>query len=183
MTPPKTYRGLQTLIGCMNWLRCHAAARDHENIAAQSFSAVIKPITILLKVNRPGKGKLIWTKEAQKALEIIKDRISSPTMIYHPDWTLPFVLTCDASKYAMGYILTQIKDGRSQIIRVNSKTLSETQCRYSATEREALCIVWAVVGAKGYVDKAATPNQDQSRKALGFSSTSSSISANYRPPL
>jgi len=150
ITPPKTYKGLQSLIGAMNWLRQYAAAREDQNVAAKSFSAIIKPISNLLKTNKPGK-KLIWTREADQALEIIKDRLSSEMMIYHPDWNSPFTLTTDASLYAMGYALTQCVGGRWRIIRVNSKTLNDAQTRYSATEREALAVVWAVTDAKIYL--------------------------------
>jgi hypothetical protein len=137
MEAPKTYKGLQSLLGAMNWLRMYAAAREDENVGSKSFSHVIKPISALLKTNKPGQ-KLAWTRDADHALQVIKERLTSETMIFHPDWSLPFTLTSDASKYAMGYALTQCVGGRTRIVRVNSKTLNDAQTRYSATEREAL---------------------------------------------
>ncbi|CBY40556.1 unnamed protein product [Oikopleura dioica] len=128
----------------------YAAAREDENVGCKSFSHVIKPISALLKSNKPGQ-KLAWTRDAENALQIIKERLTSETMIYHPDWNLPFTLTSDASKYAMGYALTQCVGGRTRIVRVNSKTLNDAQTRYSATEREALGVFWAINDAKVYL--------------------------------
>ncbi|CBY17748.1 unnamed protein product [Oikopleura dioica] len=150
MEAPKTYKGLQSLLGAMNWLRMYAAAREDENVGCKSFSHVIEPISTLLKSNKPGQ-KLAWTRDAENALQILKERLTSETMILHPDWNLPFTLTSDASKYAMGYALTQCVGGRTRIVRVNSKTLNDAQTRYSAIEREALGVFWAINDAKVYL--------------------------------
>ncbi|CBY10523.1 unnamed protein product [Oikopleura dioica] len=149
-TPTQVFRHVESLLGAMNWLRMYAAAREDENVGCKSFSHVIKPISTLLKSNKPGQ-KLAWTRDAENALQIIKERLTSETMIFHPDWNLPFTLTSDASKYAMGYALTQCVGGRTRIVRVNSKTLNDAQTRYSATEREALGVFWAINDAKVYL--------------------------------
>jgi len=73
-------------------------------------------------------------------------------MRYHVDWTKQFVIVTDASGYACGYALMQVDDnGHSQIVRTGSKTLNETQQRYSTTEKEAYGLVYAVEDCKHYV--------------------------------
>jgi len=69
-------------------------------------------------------------------------RLGQNIMRYHVDWTKQFVIVTDASGYACGYALMQVDDnGHSQIVRTGSKTLNETQQRYSTTEKEAYGLV------------------------------------------
>ncbi|CBY09626.1 unnamed protein product [Oikopleura dioica] len=150
ITAPTSYKGLQRLLGMLQWIRQYAACRNKEDVASKSFSQVIKPISALLKTNTP-RGKFTWTRNASKALEEIKERLASPEFIYFPDWNHTFVLTTDASIDAIGYCLTQEIEGKSQIIRVNSKTLNGAQQRYSTTERECLGVYWAILDCKFYL--------------------------------
>ncbi|CBY14463.1 unnamed protein product [Oikopleura dioica] len=114
ITAPTSYKGLQRLLGMLQWIRQYAACRNKENVASKSFSQVIKPISALLKTNTP-RGKFTWTRNASKALEEIKERLASPEFIYFPDWNHTFVLTTDASIDAIGYCLTKKIEGKSRI--------------------------------------------------------------------
>jgi hypothetical protein len=57
---------------------------------------------------------------------------------------LPFVLITDASNHAVAGVLIQIQNGKQRIISCVSKTLDQTQCRWSATERECFAIIFSV---------------------------------------
>jgi hypothetical protein len=57
---------------------------------------------------------------------------------------------CDASDYAMGVILGQIKDKKHHVIAYASKTLTEPQLNYAITEKELLIVVFAIDKFRSY---------------------------------
>ena len=52
-----------------------------------------------------------------------------------------FILYTDASRHAMGAVLTQIQNGSERVICYASKTFSKAQSRCFTTKREPLAIV------------------------------------------
>ena len=73
-----------------------------------------------------------------------------PTLQY-PDFTKPFVLTCDASEFAVGAILSQGKIGHDKPIAFASRTLNKAKQNYSTTEKELTAIVWACKHFRPYL--------------------------------
>ena len=69
---------------------------------SKGFSQLATPLTDLTK-----KGAFIWTKEAQKIFDKLKKVISSCPMLAIPDFSLPFVVECDAFGEGIGAVLTQ----------------------------------------------------------------------------
>ena len=62
----------------------------------------------------------------------------------HPAPNVTFILTCDASDFAVGASLEQIVDGIVRPIAFFSKKLDNTQKNYSTYDRELLGIYLAV---------------------------------------
>nr|GEW91800.1 reverse transcriptase domain-containing protein [Tanacetum cinerariifolium] len=58
-----------------------------------------------------------------------------------PDWNLPFELMCDASDFTIGAVLGQRKTKHFQPIHFASKTMTEAQIHYTATEKEMLAVI------------------------------------------
>lgn len=56
----------------------------------------------------------------------------------HPDFTKEFVLTTDASNFAIGAVLNQTHGP----LCFASRTLNKHECNYSTIEKELLAIVW-----------------------------------------
>lgn len=65
-------------------------------------------------------------------------------MLSYPNFELPFILTTDASNYALGAVLSQVIDKIEKPIAFASRTLNKTESNFSTTEKEALAIIWAV---------------------------------------
>lgn len=65
-------------------------------------------------------------------------------MLPFPDFEREFILTCDASDYAIGCVLSQGEICKDLPVCFASRTLNETECKYSTTEKELLSIVWRV---------------------------------------
>ena len=68
-----------------------------------NFSEIAKPLSNLLKNDTP----FIWSDETQKAFDILKDKLCTQPVLKIADFSLSFILTCDASGVAIGGILSQ----------------------------------------------------------------------------
>ena len=64
-------------------------------------------------------------------------------ILAHPDFSMPFKITTDASEVGFGAVLTQKKSVGEVFIQFASKRLSPPESRLKAAEREALAITWA----------------------------------------
>ncbi|GBP00089.1 Retrovirus-related Pol polyprotein from transposon 297 [Eumeta japonica] len=89
--------------------------------------------------------------ECQEALNKVKDSIANPPILIYPDFTQPFRVTTDASNEALGAVLSQIRNNRDHPIAFASRTLSDTEKRYSTIEKEMLGIVWATHTFRPYL--------------------------------
>lgn len=66
---------------------------------------------------------------------------SSDILIY-PDYSKPFLLTTDASDYAIGAVLSQGETGKEKPIHFASRTLSKSEEGFSVPEKEMLAIYY-----------------------------------------
>ncbi|CAH2090167.1 unnamed protein product [Euphydryas editha] len=102
------------------------------------FSKIAKPLTSLLKKDVPFK----WENPHQLSFETLKVKLTSAPLLIYPDFTKPFVLTCDASNHAIGAVLSQGPVGKDQPIAFASRTLNKSETNYSTTEKELLAILY-----------------------------------------
>ena len=77
------------------------------------------------------------------AFESLKKKLTSAPIILAPYWELPFELMCDASDYAVGVVLGQIKNKVFHAIYYASRMLNDTQLNYATIENELLAIIFA----------------------------------------
>ena len=85
-----------------------------------------------------------WDDECEKSFKTLKARLVDPELLYHPDYSKPFILTTDASDLAAAAVLSQLgDDGFEHPVGYYVHVFDETECRYSATKREAFAIKWA----------------------------------------
>lgn len=100
------------------------------------------------ELTRAGKKgtKFTWEKE-QNSFNEIKRIVTEDlrTNAFFDVDAVRTVVYTDASPTGLGAILAQVgKDGAERIVAHASKTLTETERKYSQTQREALGVVWAV---------------------------------------
>ncbi len=105
----------------------------------QGFADICDPLRQLLKADAVWN----WTPTCQHSFDQLKRCLSSPPVLAHFDVTKPTLVTCDASAVAIAAALSQRHDGKEPPVAFPSRTLSETERRYSASEREALACMWA----------------------------------------
>lgn len=114
----------------------------------RNYAKLAKPLTKFLK-----KDTIIDPndKEYANAFDELKLILTSDQVLAYPDFESPFILTTDASNYALGAVLAQIQNNVEKPIAFGSRTLSKTEENYSTTEKEALAIMWAVEKYRPYL--------------------------------
>jgi transposase InsO family protein len=107
----------------------------------------VKPLTALLRKD----AEFEITPEINACFEKCKQILTLDPVLIYPDFSKEFILTTDASDYAIGAVLSQGPAGNDRPIAYASRTLSKTEERYSTTEKEFLAIVWAVKHFRPYL--------------------------------
>ncbi|XP_026546854.1 uncharacterized protein K02A2.6-like, partial [Notechis scutatus] len=81
----------------------------------------------------------------ENAFNRTKDLLTSDAVLIQYSETLPLAVTCDASPFGVGAILSHtLPDGKEAPIAFFSRTLSKPERNYSQLDKEALAIVAAV---------------------------------------
>ncbi|UYV73793.1 K02A2.6-like [Cordylochernes scorpioides] len=104
------------------------------------FSNIARPLHRLTESGRP----FSWTVDCERAMDKLKQALSSPPMLAYPDPGEPFILDTDASNTGLGAVLSQTQDGVERVIAYFSKTLSKPERNYCVTRRELLAIVKSI---------------------------------------
>ena len=144
---PKNLRELQSFIGLSNQYRRYIA----------DFAKYAKPLYDLVGghgvVSKRRNVKVLlenWTDEQIESFEWLRTAITSDKVLMLPNFDLEFVVTTDASDYAIGGVLSQLYEREKEKgvddrpVAYFSKSMNEAQTRYSTTEKEMLAIVLAV---------------------------------------
>ena len=131
MAPPKNASEVRSLLGMTNF--CARFIPD--------YSTITEPLRRLIKNNAEWK----WTIEHENALHALRTVLVNEPVIAYFDPHKQTTVTVDASPYGLGAIVTQRIDLSTtpQVIAYASRSLTDVECRYSQTEREALAVVWA----------------------------------------
>jgi len=86
-----------------------------------------------------------------ECLRNLKKKLMMAPVLRYPDFTQKFIVTTDASAYAIGAVLSQGKMGDDRPIAYASRVLSRAEQNYSTTKKELLAIVWAVKHFRPYI--------------------------------
>ena len=81
--------------------------------------------------------------EQKKAFQELKDKLSSATTLGYFDKDAPTQVVADARPVGLGAVLTQTQKDGQRVIGYASRSLSETERKYSQTKKEALVLVCA----------------------------------------
>ena len=92
-----------------------------------------------------------WTDRQQTAFEILKDKLCKESILQRPDFDKPFILTTDASGFAIGAILSQGEIGKDKPIAYASRSLNTHEVKYDTYNKEALAIVYFVTYFRHYL--------------------------------
>ncbi|GBN53915.1 Retrovirus-related Pol polyprotein from transposon 297 [Araneus ventricosus] len=104
-----------------------------------------------IKNTMPPRTKKQSEKE-QLAFDSLKNSLISEPCLSLPDFSKPFALCSDASKFYLGAVLIQEDDtGFQHPVAFASRKLGPTEIKYSVCEKEALGILFAITHFKNYL--------------------------------
>ena len=133
MPRPESKEGIWRLIGLLNYLAPYIP----------DMSSITSPLRALLK-----KGvDFQWSHEQETALEKIKDILCSEPVLCFFDEKKDTVIQADSSSTGLGASL--IQEGHP--VAYASRSLSETEQRWSQIEKEMLAIVFATERFHHYI--------------------------------
>mgnify|MGYP001809986550 CR=1 FL=1 len=107
----------------------------------KGYAAIAAPLHLML---RHGVA-FVWSQEALVAFQALKDALCEAPVLALPNWELPFILTTDWSRVAVGAVLSQADPvtGDEHPNAFASRTLTAAEQNYAATEGECLAVKWA----------------------------------------
>ena len=112
------------------------------------FSSVAAPLTKLTEKSVQFK----WDALQHESFSTLKRSLCEAPILAYPDFDRPFILQTDASNVGLGAVLAQVDHtGCERVIAYASCTLSKRERNYSAMEKEALAIVFAVKHFRFYL--------------------------------
>ena len=126
MSAPKTVPTLQSFLGMVNYM--------------MRFSPVLTELTAPLRRLCKQDTEWAWESDQQTAFETIKQVITELPVLVYFDKNKTHVIQTDASKSGLGAVLLQ----ESHPVIYASRTLLETEQRYSNIERELLSVVFGL---------------------------------------
>ena len=103
----------------------------------KEFAQIAGPLTYLLKKGVP----LEWKAEQEKAFSTLKQKLVEAPVLRTPDFKLPFVVTTDASDYAIGQVLQQDDGNGLRPVAYESRKLTPAEKNYAIHEKELLAII------------------------------------------
>ncbi|UYV64942.1 K02A2.6-like, partial [Cordylochernes scorpioides] len=138
MEAPRSTKELKSFLGMVNYL-----GKFIPNLADK-----LQPLNSLLST----KNEWVWDEPQKKSFNLLKQElVSRPNLaLFDPSRTT--IVSADASSFGLGGVLRQEQpDGSLKPIAYVSRTLSETEKRYSQIEKKGLAIVWTCDRLKDYV--------------------------------
>ena len=145
---PQTISELRSFMGFCNYFSGYV----------RMYAELSGPLHKMLQVGKfdgrkGSKKKLAWTPEAEDAFSRLKERLLGQLGLFLVDPDKRFVLRTDASDYAVGAVLEQIRDDGSHVpVAFWIRILAEGQRRtWTAREKETYAIVCALRKWSGHI--------------------------------
>ena len=113
-----------------------------------NIAEISQPLGEILSPRR----EWLWGPAQDEALKKLKAELTQPTVLtlYDPEASLK--VSADASAYGLGAVLLQQYKGTGwKPVAYASRSMSQTEQRYSQIEKEALALVWACEKFSDYI--------------------------------
>jgi hypothetical protein len=128
ISQPKTVHDIRVFLGCTNYFRKFI----------RGYSAIVTPLTRLTRKD----VDYVWSDDCQRAFEQLKSALLTAPVLRYPEFKKMFILSCDASDKAIGYVLCQCDaNGAEYAIAFGGRALAPREQKYSVSERECLAVV------------------------------------------
>ena len=136
---PKNIRDVRSFLGKASYYRKFIP----------NFSRIAAPLSDL---TRQTEGQFRMTDEADQAFRKLKQELTSPPILAHPDFEgSEFILDTDWSDRAIGGVLSQVQDGKERVIQYGARKLLPAEQNYSSNKGEMLAVIHFVQKWKYYL--------------------------------
>ena len=102
----------------------------------KDFSKIAAPLTTLT-----GNVPFIWSPAAETAFKSLKTALTTAPVLCLPDCSKPFILECDASKFAIGQVLCQGEGRDRRVVAFESRKMIPAEVNYPVHDQELLSVV------------------------------------------
>ena len=161
---PQNVSQLRSFLGLINYC----------NRFLPNLSTQLAPLYHLLKKGQ----KWCWSRHCQQSFEAVKELVSSDQMLVFYNPKLPITLSCDASPYGLGAVLSHVlEDGQERPVAFASRSLSRAEENYSQIDKEALALVWGIKHFHQYLWGVKFTLETDHKPLVSIFSPSKSISA------
>ena len=114
----------------------------------KGFSTIAAPLTDLTKKN----AHFEWSEACELAFKTLKALLCSAPVLSYPNLAQAFILQMDASDFGLGAISSQKDEsGNEKVVAYASRTLTDGERKFSATEKEALAVVFGTKQFRVYL--------------------------------
>ena len=134
MRKPRNLKELRAMLGMFSYYRKYI--RD--------FATIASPLTALLR-NGVNVSTAIGPVE-ERAIQVLKEHLSSTPILGHPDFDRPWNMYTDASDSGIGVCLTQVDadSKHERVVAYFSRTYRAAEASYSTYKQELLAIMWGL---------------------------------------
>jgi len=99
----------------------------------KNLSTLLAPLHNLLNKEIP----FIWNDQCSKVFIKVKEIFKSDQILTHYIPTLPTIISCDASQFGMGAVIShKFPDSSERLISYASRTLTSAEKNYSVIHKE-----------------------------------------------
>ena len=106
-----------------------------------NLCTVLAPLHKLLSKNVPWER----SRDQEGAFNKSKEMLTSTAILTHYDSCKEIVVTCDASPYGIGAVISHVmENGDEKPIAYTSRTLSTAEKNYAQIDKEGLTVVYGV---------------------------------------
>ena len=119
---------------------------DYFHDYVENHSIIMKPLHDMIKnYQKKTRGKAVeWSPEGALAFLQIVEEIEKGHTMYFPRDDCPIFLMTDACDYGIGAYCFQLVDNKEQSVALVSKSLNDTQFKWSILQKEAYAIFYAL---------------------------------------
>ena len=114
---PQDVKQLKSYLGLLNFYRRFIP----------NASTLLEPLNRLLKANT----RWSWSTDQERAFQASKEALIKSEALVHFDPAKPIVVSADSSDYGIGAVLCHKLDGAERPVCFVSRTLNDTERRYS----------------------------------------------------
>ncbi|XP_056136247.1 uncharacterized protein K02A2.6-like [Lampris incognitus] len=129
-------------------LKSYLGLLNYYNKFLPNLATLLAPLPELLRQD----VRWMWKKQQEEAFQKSKGLLNSAAVLVHYSADRDVILSCDASPYGVGAVLSQrMEDGSERPVGFMSHTLSPVEKGYSQLDKEGLAVIFGIQKFRKYL--------------------------------